>query len=286
MTVETASYITQLDTTLPTAADLISEGDDHIRLTKTVLKTQLPNLGTTAVTASAVELNYSVGVTAPLQGQFTAKANKAGETYTGAHNFSGASGVTLPAATTIGTVTAAELLRLSGVTSPLQTQIDAKGAISGQAWTGAHNYTGATITVPTATAGDATNNAASTAFVSATAFSAALPGQSGNAGRFVSTDGSAANWVPATGTVVIVSTPTTAVAARHYVLTASITLTLPASPQAGDWVRVSNRSGTSTPTVARNGQNIMGLAEDMTINADNVPVLLVFADATRGWVLA
>ena len=31
MTVESASYISQLDTTLPTAADLISEGDDHIR---------------------------------------------------------------------------------------------------------------------------------------------------------------------------------------------------------------------------------------------------------------
>lgn len=194
MTVETASYISQLDTTLPTAADLISEGDDHIRLTKTVLKTQFPNFGTTAVTASAAELNYSVGVTAPLQGQFTAKANKAGETYTGAHNFSGASGVTLPAATTIGAVTAAELLSLSGVTSPLQAQIDAKGAIAGQAWTGAHDFTGSSVTVATQAPGNNTAAAASTAFVVATAFNSALPGQTGNSGKFVTTDGSSASW--------------------------------------------------------------------------------------------
>ena len=66
MTVESASYISQLDTTLPTAADLISEGDDHLRLTKAVLKTQFPNFGTTAIAASAVEVNYCVGVTSAI----------------------------------------------------------------------------------------------------------------------------------------------------------------------------------------------------------------------------
>lgn len=194
MAVETATFISQLDNSLPTAADLISEGDDHIRLTKTVLKTQFPNFGTTAVTASATELNYCVGVTSALQPQFTAKANKAGETYTGAHNFSGASGVTLPATTTIGVVTAAELLFVDGVTSPIQTQLDAKGAIAGQTWTGAHNYTGATITVATQSPGNNTTAAASTAFVVATAFNSALPGQTGNAGKFVTTDGTSASW--------------------------------------------------------------------------------------------
>jgi hypothetical protein len=37
-------------------------------------------------------------------------------------------------------------------------------------------------------------NAASTAFVAATAFSAALPSQTGNAGKFVTTDGTNASW--------------------------------------------------------------------------------------------
>jgi hypothetical protein len=284
MTVETATYISQLDTTLPTAADLISEGDDHIRLTQTVLTTQFPNFGTTAVAASATELNYCVGVTSAIQPQFTAKANKAGETYTGAHNYSGASGVTLPAATTIGAVTAAELLRLAGVTSPLQTQIDAKGAIAGQTWAGSHNYTGATITVPTATAGDATNNAASTAFVSATAFSAALPGQAGNANKFVRTNGTTASWSDLVDLPLVISTNTAAVVCRTYIITAALTLTLPASPANGGWVEFVNFSGLITPVVARNGNNIQGLAEDMTINTLNAAIRLTFVTG-QGWII-
>jgi hypothetical protein len=83
----------------------------------------------------------------------------------------------------------------------------------------------------------------------------------------------------------VIGSGTTAVASRVYVLTASLTLTLPASPAAGNWVSVSNRSGTTTPVIARNGQNIMGLAEDMTIDNSTASFTLTFADATRGWVL-
>lgn len=56
MTVETALYPPSLDTTLPTAVDLIAEGDDHIRLLKTVLKTTFPNV-TGAITPSHVTFN-------------------------------------------------------------------------------------------------------------------------------------------------------------------------------------------------------------------------------------
>lgn len=87
-------------------------------------------------------------------------------------------------------------------------------------------------------------------------------------------------------TVVVISGNTTAVKSRTYLLTASLTLTLPPLPQTGDWVRAVNRSGTLTPVIGRNGQNIMGLAEDMQINSLNASFKLVFADATRGWVLA
>lgn len=57
MTVESASYISQLSTSNPAAGDNISEGDDHIRLIKTVLQTQFPNLSTTAVNPTAAQLN-------------------------------------------------------------------------------------------------------------------------------------------------------------------------------------------------------------------------------------
>lgn len=54
-------------------------------------------------------------------------------------------------------------------------------------------FTG-TPTVPTASAGTATTQIASCAFVVATSFSAALPGQTGNSGKFVTTDGGNASW--------------------------------------------------------------------------------------------
>ncbi len=59
MAKETASYISQLVATNPVASDSVSVGDDHIRMLKTVLKTQFSGLsGTTAVTASEAEMNY------------------------------------------------------------------------------------------------------------------------------------------------------------------------------------------------------------------------------------
>jgi hypothetical protein len=87
-----------------------------------------------------------------------------------------------------------------------------------------------------------------------------------------------------TQNVQVIGTNTTAVASRTYVLTASLTLTLPLSPAAGDWVSVQNSSGTITAVIARNSSNIMSLAEDLTLDADFVAVTLVYADATRGWV--
>jgi hypothetical protein len=89
-----------------------------------------------------------------------------------------------------------------------------------------------------------------------------------------------------TQNVQVIGTNTTAVASRTYVFTATLTLTLPASPSAGDWVAFSNRSGVLTPVIGRNGQNIMGLAEDMTVDSLNAGITMTFADATRGWVLA
>ena len=59
MAKETASYISQLVATNPVASDSVSVGDDHLRMLKTVLKTQFSGLsGTTAVTASEAEMNY------------------------------------------------------------------------------------------------------------------------------------------------------------------------------------------------------------------------------------
>lgn len=97
------------------------------------------------------------------------------------------------------------------------------------------------------------------------------------------------NWEPQTGirpAVSVVGVSTAANKFTLYVLTASLTLTLPASPVVGDWVTVQNSSGLGTCVIGRNTKNIMSLAEDMVIDARSVSLTLVYADATRGWVFA
>jgi len=65
-----------------------------------------------------------------------------------------------------------------------------------------------------------------------------------------------------------------------------VTITLPASPVAGDEVIIRDAkrsSGTHAITVARNALNIGGVAENMTIDIDGVQVHLVYVDAGHGW---
>jgi len=64
-----------------------------------------------------------------------------------------------------------------------------------------------------------------------------------------------------------------------------LVLTLPASPSATDMVYLSNLSGATTATVARNGNKIMGLAEDLTIDKLNAGIQLIYVNSTYGWVM-
>lgn len=73
MTIESATYISDLNAALPASGDVKSEGDDHIRLLKTVAKATFPNV-TGAVTPTHTELNYVDGVTSAIQTQLDAKA--------------------------------------------------------------------------------------------------------------------------------------------------------------------------------------------------------------------
>lgn len=54
-----------------------------------------------------------------------------------------------------------------------------------------------TPTAPTAAPGTNTDQLATTAFATALAFLAALPAQTGNAGKTITTDGTTASWIPA-----------------------------------------------------------------------------------------
>jgi len=63
MALESTTYIDGLVTTNPTGTDPRSQGDDHIRLVKSTIKSTFPSL-TGAVTSTHTELNLLDGVTA------------------------------------------------------------------------------------------------------------------------------------------------------------------------------------------------------------------------------
>jgi len=68
----------------------------------------------------------------------------------------------------------------------------------------------------------------------------------------------------------------------------AITVTLPASPNAGDIIAVSDyaqNASTNNITLARNGSNIQGDASDLVIQKTGVAMTLVFVDATKGWIV-
>lgn len=83
----------------------------------------------------------------------------------------------------------------------------------------------------------------------------------------------------------VISTNTDAVVGTYYTLTASLTLTLPASPTAGQVVSFSNLSGTTTCVIGRNGNKIMALSEDLTLDSAQARGALIYTGATNGWVL-
>ena len=62
MALESATYISELVDTNPVVGDPVGQGDDHLRMIKTVLKTQFSGLaGTTAITTDESEMNLLDG---------------------------------------------------------------------------------------------------------------------------------------------------------------------------------------------------------------------------------
>ena len=85
--------------------------------------------------------------------------------------------------------------------------------------------------------------------------------------------------------VQVISTSTSAVKNTLYVFTADLTLTLPSSPTNGDSIKISNLSGVDTCVLGRNGNNIMGTAEDLTLDTASASFELIYSGATQGWVI-
>jgi len=68
----------------------------------------------------------------------------------------------------------------------------------------------------------------------------------------------------------------------------AFTVTLPATPTAGDIVGIcdyANTFATNNITVDRNGSNIAGTASNSVLSTSGVSVTFVYVDATQGWIV-
>ena len=68
----------------------------------------------------------------------------------------------------------------------------------------------------------------------------------------------------------------------------AITVTLPASPTLGDFVRIMDQTGnaaTNNITVGRNSEKIQGASADLTIQTARASIGLVYSNTAQGWIL-
>jgi len=143
-------YLDDLVVTNPAAGDDVSEGDDHIRGIKNVLKLTFPSIDG-AINATDTELNYVDGVTSAIQTQLdnkTTNANHSGEV-------TGSAGLTIA-----DNVVDEANLKVSNAPSNGYFLSAQSAATGGMTWAEVD----------------------------------ALPSQSGNAGKFLTTDASDASW--------------------------------------------------------------------------------------------
>jgi hypothetical protein len=201
-------------------------------------------------------------------GSITIAATGSGGTVTSVSGTGTVNGITLT-----GTVTSSGSLTLGGTLSNVSLSSQVTGTLPvANGGTGQTTYTNGQLLI-----GNTTGNTLTKATLTA-------------GSNVTITNGTGSITIAAAGlpTMNVVSgTTQSATAGNQYVLTnvAATTVTLPASPSAGDTVYVTVANSLTTNIVARNGNKIMSLSEDLTLNTPYASAQLRYADATRGWVL-
>ena len=82
---------------------------------------------------------------------------------------------------------------------------------------------------------------------------------------------------------------TAAVSKGYFVNTSSavVEVTLPSSASIGDIIAIKDYAGTfatNNLTIARNGHNIQGIANDSLIKTNRASLVLIYVDSTKGWL--
>ena len=164
------------------------------------------------------------------------------------------------------TVTYTEVNYLSGVTSAIQTQLGNKENTSNKGIANGYASLTASGLVPTIQLGSGTASSST----------------------FLRGDGS---WQAVSVPWITKTTAYTAVAKDRILAnttSSAFTITLPASPSVGDEIYIVDAGcnfAVNKLTVARNGQNIIGQAQDLELDQNNQGVMLIYSGATKGWVM-
>jgi len=129
----------------------------------------------------------------------------------------------------------------------------------------------------------------------ASSYTLVLPTATGTANQVIQTDGSGnLSFATVSGGAAWQAVKTsgfTAVAKEGYfcdTTSAAFTATLPVSATIGDFISFVDYAGTfdtNNLTIARNGHNIQGVAEDLTVSVERAGLTLVYVDSTQGWLL-
>ena len=184
--------------------------------------------------------------------------------------------------------------------SNTQVQFNSSGAFGGSA-----NFTwdGTNLILDSEGAlrlGDASGNGyvglkAPATITSDTPYTLTLPAATGSANQVLQTNGSGVlSFATVAGGAAWQAVKTsgfTAVAKEGYfcnTTSSAFTATLPASATIGDFISFIDYAGTfdtNNLTIARNGHNIQGVAEDLTVSVERAGLTLVYVDSTQGWLL-
>ena len=168
MALETSTYINGLVAANPPDSDPKSQGAAHLRLLKSTVKATFPNV-TGAVTPTDTELNFVDGVTSPIQAQLDSEALARTNADTAEAN-----------------------ARIAADNAEALTRANADTALdTAKAPKASPTFTG-TVTLPPT--GSGSTEAVRKDYADGLAFAAALPAQTGNAGKLITTDGTTASW--------------------------------------------------------------------------------------------
>jgi len=182
------------------------------------------------------------------------------------------------------------------VSTATQTALNLKADLASPTFTG-------TVTLPAGTSGanlvnipnaaldnsSITINGSSVSLGGSTTIDA-LPSQTSNSGKYLTTDGTTASWVtvPTGATAQSVSSNISLQHNYNYFVNTSAarTLTLSATPSLGDTIAIIDATGsaaTNNIVVSSNGGKINGTVQDLEIDVNNAAAVLVYTGSTYGW---